>query len=397
MSAHKLALPPISPELKSIAPYIQRADELLNQDPIIAYWSAYYAAQLGISQKVKDVHSRQFLFSLLDLLEKMKADIGPNDAITNESASCAYVENFALRVFAFADNDDRKGNATKATAMKFLAAANFLEILRTFPRSEVSDANEEKIRYAKWKAADISKALREGRQPTPGSITTPDEPLSTSPAAPGLVPSPHHHSHDTLVKADETAGPLPASGDGQPHLQPPMKKAWVSEELEGNLTPASMTPPRESHISPSPDYFIQTDENPSTTNAAGASDIEYGDPFEPPERLTQVPLEPIEGGLSPDHPYLKFPPPPLPFIPSPPYLEPPPPPSVPSTIHIEPSFSVHSPVPEQPSPLTPGAVLTPSLITKVQRHCRFAISALDYEDAEQARKELRAALAALGG
>jgi vacuolar protein sorting-associated protein VTA1 len=41
--------------------------------------------------------------------------------------------------------------------------------------------------------------------------------------------------------------------------------------------------------------------------------------------------------------------------------------------------------------------LTPGLIAKAQKHCRFAISSLDYEDAEQARKELRAALALLGG
>jgi vacuolar protein sorting-associated protein VTA1 len=41
--------------------------------------------------------------------------------------------------------------------------------------------------------------------------------------------------------------------------------------------------------------------------------------------------------------------------------------------------------------------LSPSIIAKAQKHCRFAISALDYEDAAQAKKELRAALAALGG
>ena len=41
--------------------------------------------------------------------------------------------------------------------------------------------------------------------------------------------------------------------------------------------------------------------------------------------------------------------------------------------------------------------LSPSIIAKAQKHCRFAISALDYEDATQARKELRAALAVLGG
>lgn len=33
-----LGLPPITSELKSITPYLQRADEVKNQEPIIAYW-----------------------------------------------------------------------------------------------------------------------------------------------------------------------------------------------------------------------------------------------------------------------------------------------------------------------------------------------------------------------
>lgn len=36
-------------------------------------------------------------------------------------------------------------------------------------------------------------------------------------------------------------------------------------------------------------------------------------------------------------------------------------------------------------------------IANVQKHARWAISALNYEDVETARKELRLALAMLGG
>ena len=63
---------------------------------------------------------------------------------------------------------------------------------------------------------------------------------------------------------------------------------------------------------------------------------------------------------------------------------------------------VHAP-PPPPPPKPPGRVvtltpveLTASVVTKAQKHCRFAISALEYEDAEQARKELKTALAILG-
>lgn len=108
-----LGLPTITPELKTITPYLQRADELNSQDPIMAYWCAYYAAQVGISLKAKDNLSRDVLFSLLGILERLKKDIGPNDAIDMEAASSAYVENFALRVFAMADNADRNGDANR--------------------------------------------------------------------------------------------------------------------------------------------------------------------------------------------------------------------------------------------------------------------------------------------
>ena len=77
----------------------------------------YYAAQLGIALKLKDNAARTFLFDLLGTLETMKGEIGPNDAIDDESASSAYVENFAIRVFAAADNEDRRGNATRYVSL----------------------------------------------------------------------------------------------------------------------------------------------------------------------------------------------------------------------------------------------------------------------------------------
>ena len=69
----------------------------------------------------------------------MKSNIGPSDAIDNEAASSAYVENFALKVFSMADNEDRSGHAKRTTAKKFLAAANFLEVLKIFPKPDSSD------------------------------------------------------------------------------------------------------------------------------------------------------------------------------------------------------------------------------------------------------------------
>lgn len=44
----------------------------------------------------------------------MKKEIGNVDAIEVEAVSAAFVENFALKVFQSADNEDRKGVATKS-------------------------------------------------------------------------------------------------------------------------------------------------------------------------------------------------------------------------------------------------------------------------------------------
>ena len=77
----------------------------------------YYAAQIGIGLKPRDTASRDFLFSLLGALEHIKNEIGPNDAIYNELASSAYVENFALKVFTSADNEDRNAHATRCAVI----------------------------------------------------------------------------------------------------------------------------------------------------------------------------------------------------------------------------------------------------------------------------------------
>ncbi len=61
-----------------------------------------------------------------------KAALAHEAAITDDVAGAAYVDNFALKVFVGADNEDRSGKATRATAKKFIAASNFLELLRLF-------------------------------------------------------------------------------------------------------------------------------------------------------------------------------------------------------------------------------------------------------------------------
>lgn len=501
---------------------------------------AYYAAQVGITLKPKAPASRTYLISLLDALERMKSAIGDNDAVHDESAASAYVENFALKVFAMADNEDRRGDATRyvptcpdftvcelssetslpplvpsntryitgydsGTAKKFLAAANFLEILRTFGKekpesaSPTPDSAEEKIRYAKWKAAEIAKAFREGRKPTPGPAgpelevaLPPESPPVEAPSLSRTTPPPppitdlpgppqdeflqQQQSLPAHVPDELLAHTLPGASSsvrspawstaatpgtpGQPldaavaRFTP--RRAHVSGELEGrsdgSLTPVEESPSRkEVRFSPSVAGGTSPPPNLSTlppTLAPGQLDLPLG--FVPenilPDRSAS-PLEDFPPGFmpataqtlvdgehdihqagSPDHPPVLSPsaatysPPCLPPGPLSPDAHdiahassriPPPAPTAsipvapiaPPPALVFPTRPAHvvSVAPVQPIPIldtTATAVpveLTPQVIARAQKHCRFAISALDYEDAEQARKELRAALKMLEG
>lgn len=497
-----LGLPPVTQNLKPIVPYLQRAEELRTKDPIMTYWCAYYAAQVGIALKAKDNASRTMLFELLTLLEKMKQEIGTNDAIDLEAASSAYVENFALKVFTMADNEDRRGSATRSTAKKFLAAANFLEILKTF-KAESVDFHEEKIRYSKWKASDIAKAIREGRKPMPGpaggeddeELGMPAPPTDIAPTAPvdasaHSTPQSAQHSPQSAPSTAPTSPALSQSAN-VPHppskRSPPPPKIDLQDEQyrkppkdhlsglrqwggEGEPTPGSWSTAATPGIT-SPGYRgdLDGDADGGILKRAHAEGGEKGKavhfaPSEPPEPPrpssppksphpmpspngpgtlhtlgsassgAQVPLGTVPDAAPypsspgapatshshtpshPSHPHHPTQPPHAsqPAHPPQPPVQPPAPVTYPHSVPssqvaaspytpsplarnpaVEPNTSRGGPI--QQAPRRAAAVeLTPQIIARTQKHCRFAISALDYEDAEQAKKELRAALAILG-
>lgn len=138
------------------------------------------------------------LRALIAKLERDKPAAGLGDGDKE------YCRNFAESIFARADKTDRAGRADKSTCLTFYAATIFIEvrshlawifvymcakrrcrsetqyeavskgfnggalqILRQF--GSLPEDLVDLQRYAAWKAADIRKALREGRQPTPGN------------------------------------------------------------------------------------------------------------------------------------------------------------------------------------------------------------------------------------
>ncbi|KZT53040.1 DUF605-domain-containing protein [Calocera cornea HHB12733] len=200
------------PSLKAIAPYLQRAAEVKTADPVVAYWCLYNAARLGLPlAKGHDQDAKRYIEQILMYLEASKGTLQGEKAISDTDMACQRIEAFASRIFGNADNEDRMGAATKLTAKKFLAAANFMQLLSIFDREgDVAD----KIKYAKWKASDIAKALREGRVPLAGPAGGIDSPLSEDPFAtggafPDTTALPHPDTFTSGTISPPRAGTIP--------------------------------------------------------------------------------------------------------------------------------------------------------------------------------------------
>jgi vacuolar protein sorting-associated protein VTA1 len=164
----------IPPELKKIAPYIKRAEELdrdttAPESRLVAYYLRQYAVQLGIPlASGSSPAAKTCLGAILGDLEIEKSKM---DNFTRDEAAFL-CRKFALNVFNKADNEDRAGLAGKGTAKTFYAAQSFLQMLDQFAtendESEQVVEDKKRILYCKWKATEILKAIKEGREPTPG-------------------------------------------------------------------------------------------------------------------------------------------------------------------------------------------------------------------------------------
>lgn len=205
-------------ELKFMQPYLQRSTELKDRDPVVAYYCTLYALKQGIALRTKSKDSNSFLGDVMDQLEGLKKSLINNEAISNEVVGSAHVEAFALKVFLNADNEDRSGSASKKTAKTFLAASIFLDVLNVF--GEIESEIQEKIRYSKWKASDIMKAIKEGRTPTPGA---PGEEIKSpeAPPAPMIV-------NNNPPASQEEEDPF---GFGGPTTKPPQFQTPIQSDL----------------------------------------------------------------------------------------------------------------------------------------------------------------------
>lgn len=99
--------------------------------------------------------------------------LGENEAVTSEIVASAHIENYAVKLFNWADKEDRASNFGKNVVKAFYTAGNVFDILQVF--GELTPEVAQRRKYAKWKAAYIHNCLKSGQQPVPGPLEDEEE------------------------------------------------------------------------------------------------------------------------------------------------------------------------------------------------------------------------------
>ncbi|KAL8909427.1 MAG: hypothetical protein Q9207_000262 [Kuettlingeria erythrocarpa] len=439
-----------------IARFAQRAGQLEKAKPAIAYWCNYWVVNQLISRGLHNVDEEctSYTTELMDKLERLKMEHGDDDTITDDVAAQVYVEQFALETFQRAENAMRANKASRQTADTLLAAAVFLELRQIW--ESLDPETSSKIRFAKYHALRIAKAIRAGEDPNATNPAAepdigPGSPLNTN----GVGASPvgetstaafqpvvedvsddrdsrrRHKVQDTLVdQPPYPSRPQFASSQWDEAATTPPQ---IAPRVEGSanyyrrpsvpdVSPLQ-SPERARNSSIGGGYF------PRAPDAQEQGAMTQGPPCDVP--FSSFPGLPDTSDLSepntnllpdpPDHSsgrFRSFTPstmdqnfdpssssPAIPLGPqqyrvastqSPGYPQP----SAPGMSQPV-STSAHqlTPLPMPPpvqQPYTPAVVLDEETIAKAQKHARWAISALNFEDVNTAIKELRGALESLG-
>lgn len=310
--------PEVPATLKPIAHYLKTAQEHDGRDAIVSYWCRLYALQVGLKINSQGLEERKFLIQVMDWLETTKKAHSENESITNEVAAQAYLENYALKLFLYADKQDRASNFGKNVVKAFYTAGMIYDVLQTF--GDLTEEVTQNRKYAKWKASYIHNCLKNGETPVPGPMKSEDD-------------EELDNELENLVTGPSNPPPDQPPAPGPSQQQPPY-------------------PPMGFNSFPAPSGQLPTSGPPS-----GPTNFVTNDPFSNVKAPTP-PSEPEKppGGWQP-------------------YTGP----------------AGGGGAAEVAAPVA-GVTLTPDQITKAQKYCKWAGSALNYEDIKTATDNLQKAL-----
>jgi vacuolar protein sorting-associated protein VTA1 len=335
-------------ELKSLRAVAARADELEAIEPAIAYWSRYHIVQKAVAQKLRSPEVDNYLGAVLDKLEAMRKKHQGLADIEDDTAGKAKVTSFALKVFDNADREEKAAQATKATAAKFLAAAGFLEVCGCF--GEVDKELADKRKYAKVQAMRIQAAYAAGQDP--------------------------NKQRKAAAMALEEQAPTAAEQAELDALLDNASSAQPREGVNGTVHSKSQElVPDRTEINPYfPDIEDEINERPPVQSSAKQSP--FLRPSSPPTELNLPVQDPTFESMQDVFvkPAAEYP------LPN---LEP----MTLAAIASKPTEPVDQ----------PKQVVTDEDIARAQKHAKFALSALNFEDVETAISEFKKAISVLGG
>ncbi|KAH8342399.1 hypothetical protein KR059_005349 [Drosophila kikkawai] len=304
-----MEFPPCPPSLKSIQHFLKLAQEHDTRDLVIAYWARLYALQVGLKASTQTGEETKLLLAIMDWLEQVKKQHADNEAVTNEVAAQAHIENYALKLFLYADKQDREENFGKNVVKAFYSSGVLYDILQTF--GELSEEALHNRKYAKWKAAYIHNCLKNGETPIPGPLPDDDE---------------TELGGEENANASADASPEDAAGAAAP---PPFQP---EEPQAPSSPPSNVTPPTAEEVLNNPNKL------PS-----------------PPED------EEKPGGFEP-------------YVPT-------------GQPHPATAATIYQPI----VPVA-GVQITPDQMITAQKYCKYAGSALNYDDVKTAIENLQKAL-----
>ncbi|EME79497.1 uncharacterized protein MYCFIDRAFT_63916 [Pseudocercospora fijiensis CIRAD86] len=409
----------IPAKLKAAAPDVQRfatrAAQLAKHRPIVTYWCEYYILQQILSRQLhtSDEDCTNYAIRLMDKLEAYKAENAANDAVIDDVAAKAYIENFALEVFTGGDEAQRNNKVIRQTADTFQAAATFMDLLTIWGPLEPEFVAKSK--FAKYHALRIAKAIKAGEDP---NATNPvvEQPLAPGSEDVSLEAELKNMENDAGVYKPPTVENVPDSGfpsrspsalQTDPVAPPALPTRGVGDISQPRPTEHDVSP-----IEPPEDvasrtgsigggYFPTVPDAPSNVNAVApvdqppsvASSLPPSSAAPNPADFYNIP-PPVEstttprdlGNMPQDRPGC-----PLPHQ------------QMASTPLVAPSQPpVRAPVPSgeptnfNAAPPPGGYRDDDESIMAAQKHAKWAISALNFEDVQTAVKELRIALQSLG-
>lgn len=311
----------------------------------------------------KDKEVALFATSLLDNVEDMKANdpaLNTDEAagiLADDDTAQAYIEAFATKVFVRADNEIQHQQTTRATPQKLLAAAQFFDLLHVFKTELDADVNT-KIKYAKFHAARIIKAYKNGEDPNEYAPPPPkedDDELAELES--GVV------DDDSNINANDENG---ETGENDAN----------ADNDNGLSLPSAPAAPDDPRLPPPP---------PDVADDGSDSGPTFDLPSAPPA-MPKVPD--MDATELPD----------IPQAPSraPHSTAPPPAPSRPARRSSGTSTSSHAAHAKHITKDDIKHIMDESeVVSSAQKHAKFAISALNYDDIDTAVKELKNALSLL--